>query len=248
MSGRDPVRPRSRWLPWMVLVVAGPLLVGSVAFAGWGVNQTSPPVAGYPSGPAGSSAQPWTGPGLDGRTPGGPGGPGGLGGMMGASPGDGMMGGHLWLAGDGSPVPTIAAARARAAQAGAHSGLKPGEVMQFSLNFYVELKDASGASTAEVLVDPASGAVVTEYGPATMWTTSRNSSAMPADRATTIANQWLQANAVKETVGSTDAYPGYFTMDTVAEGNTVGMLSVNAATGAVWNHTWHGTFIAKEDV
>jgi len=27
----------------------------------------------------------------------------------------------------------------------------------------------------------------------------------------------------------------------------VGMLSVNATTGAVWYHTWHGTFIAKED-
>jgi hypothetical protein len=25
------------------------------------------------------------------------------------------------------------------------------------------------------------------------------------------------------------------------------MLSVNATTGAVWYHTWHGTFIAKED-
>ncbi|HQZ85048.1 MAG TPA: hypothetical protein PLB21_05385, partial [Actinomycetota bacterium] len=130
---------------------------------------------------------------------------------------------------------------------GAPSGLKPGEVMQFSLNFYVELKDPSGASAAEVLVDPASGAVVTEYGPAMMWTNS-STSAMPADRATKIANLWLQANAVRETVGSTDTYPGYYTMDTVAEGNTVGMLSVNAATGAVWNHTWHGTFIAKEDV
>src|SRR5674476_1242642 len=36
-------------------------------------------------------------------------------------------------------------------------------------------------------------------------------------------------------------------MDTVSGGNTVGMLSVNATTGAVWYHTWHGTYIAKED-
>jgi hypothetical protein len=167
--------------------------------------------------------------------------------MMGNSAGNGMMGGRVWLDGNSTPVTTIAAARARAVEAGAPSQLHPGEVMQFSLNFYVELKDASGASAGEVLVDPASGAVVTEYGPAMMWTSGSNAPAIPADQATTVANQWLQANAPGETVGSTDLFPGHFTMDTVSGGKTVGMLSVNATTGAVWYHTWHGTFIAKED-
>jgi hypothetical protein len=167
--------------------------------------------------------------------------------MMGSSAGNPMMGGRVWLAGNGTPVTTIAAARARVGEAAGPGGLHAGEVMQFSLNFYVELKDAAGASAGEVLVDPASGAVVTEYGPAMMWTSASNSSALPADRATTIANQWLQANAPAETIGSTDLFPGHFTMDTVSAGNTVGMLSVNATTGAVWYHTWHGTFIAKED-
>jgi hypothetical protein len=153
----------------------------------------------------------------------------------------------VWLAGNGIQVTTIQAARARAAEAAAGSGLHPGEVMQFSLNFYVELKDATGASAGEVLVDPADGAVVTEYGPAMMWTGGARSSGIPADRATTIANQWLQANAPGEAVDSTDLFPGHFTMDTVSKGNTVGMLSVNATTGAVWYHTWHGAFIAKED-
>ncbi|HEY3410523.1 MAG TPA: hypothetical protein VGK53_20320 [Propionicimonas sp.] len=119
--------------------------------------------------------------------------------------------------------------------------------MQFSLNFYIELKDAAGASVTEVLVDPTGGAVVTEYGPAMMWTGGSSAPAIPAEQATSIANQWLQANAAGETVGSTDVYPGHYTMDTVSGGNTVGMLSVNATTGAVWYHTWHGTFIAKED-
>jgi hypothetical protein len=158
-----------------------------------------------------------------------------------------MMGGRVWLAGNSTPVTTIAAARARAVEAGAPRQLHPGEVMQFSLNFYVELKDASGASAGEALVDPARGAVVPEYGPAMMWTSGSSASDIPADRATTIANQWLQANAQGETVGSTDLFPGHFTMDTVSGGNTVGMLSVNATTGAVWYHTWHGTFIAEED-
>jgi hypothetical protein len=167
--------------------------------------------------------------------------------MMGNGAGTGMMGGRVWLAANGTPVTTIAAARARAADAAGPSGLHPGEVMQFSVNFYVELKDASGASTAEVLVDPADGAVVTEYGPAMMWTSGTSASTNPADHATTIATQWLQAHAPGESVGSTDLFPGHFTMDTVSGGNTVGMLSVNATTGAVWYHTWHGTFVAKED-
>jgi hypothetical protein len=167
--------------------------------------------------------------------------------MMGGGPGSPMMGGRVWLAGDGTAVTTIPAARARAAEAAAPSGLHPGEVMQFSLNFYVELKDATSASAAEVLVDPASGTVAAEFGPAMMWAGGGTSSAMSSVRATSIANRWLAANAPGETVGSTDLFPGHFTMDTVSGGNTVGMLSVNAATGAVWYHTWHGTFIAKED-
>jgi hypothetical protein len=160
--------------------------------------------------------------------------------------GNGMMGGRLWLAGNGTAVTTIPAARARAAEAGAPKGLHPGEVMQFSLNFYVELKDAAGGSAAEVLVDPATGAVVTEYGPAMMWTANAAPS-ITAARATIIANQWLRANASGGVVDSTDMFPGHYTMDTIAGGATVGMVSVNATTGAVWYHTWHGTFIAKED-
>lgn len=241
MSGRSTAGSRSRWLPWTVLGLASVLLVGSLAFVVAGSGQSRSPVAGYPSGPGGYGGQAPTGPGPAGGTRNGPGG------MMGNSAGNGMMGGRVWLAGNSTPVTTIAAARARAVEASAPSQLHPGEVMQFSLNFYVELKDASGASAGEVLVDPASGAVVTEYGPAMMWTSGNSASAIPADQATTIANQWLQANAPNETVGSTDLFPGHFTMDTVSGGNTVGMLSVNATTGAVWYHTWHGTFIAKED-
>lgn len=236
MSSR--AEPRSRWLPWMVLGLASLLLVGSVVLVVSGLGQPTSPVAGYPSGPGG---QPWTGPGPDGSTRGGPGG------MTGSSAGNGMMGGRVWLAGDGTAVTTIAAARARAAGAAAPSDLHPGEVMQFSENFYVELKDSSGASVTEVLVDPVGGTVVTEYGPAMMWNAGNRTSTMSADRATALANQWLQANAPDQRVGSGDAYPGYFTMDTLSGGNTVGMLSVNAATGAVWYHAWHGTFIAEED-
>lgn len=149
------------------------LLVGSVVFVVSGLGQSRPPVAGYPSVPGGYGGQPTDGRGPAGGTRSGPGG------MMGNSAGNGMSGGRVWLAANGAPVTTIAAARARAAEAASPSGLHPGEVMQFSLNFYVELKDASGASAGEVLVDPASGAVVTEYGPAMMWTSGSNAPAIP---------------------------------------------------------------------
>ncbi len=248
MSGRALGGSGSRWVPWTVLVVAGLLLAGSVAFVASGWNRSAQVANPGPAAP-GDSSRPGTGSSPVGPVSGGQGGMmgGRPGGMMGGGPGSPMMGGRVWLAGDGTAVTTIPAARARAAEAAAPSGLHPGEVMQFSLNFYVELKDATSASAAEVLVDPASGTVAAEFGPAMMWAGGGTSSAMSSVRATSIANRWLAANAPGETVGSTDLFPGHFTMDTVSGGNTVGMLSVNAATGAVWYHTWHGTFIAKED-
>ncbi|HEX2808549.1 MAG TPA: hypothetical protein VHN80_20495, partial [Kineosporiaceae bacterium] len=160
-----------------------------------------------------------------------------------------MMSGRVWLAGDGQAVTSIGAARSRAARASSSAGLHPGEIIQFRQNFYVELKDASGAPVTEVLVDPATGVVTTEPGPAMMWNTGSRAASVAPDRARAIAAGWLQANRSGETVASIDAYPGYYTVDTQdASGTMVGMLSVNATTGAVWYHTWHGTFIAKEDV
>lgn len=168
-------------------------------------------------------------------------------GMMGGA-GAGMMSGRVWLAGDGVQVTTISAARARATQASSAAGLKPGEIMQFTRNFYVELKDSAGASVTEVLVNPANGAVTGEPGPAMMWASSSRTAAVTADKATAIAASWLAANRAGETVGKIDAYPGYYTVDTMVAGRTAGMLSVNATTGAVWYHTWHGSFVAEEDI
>ena len=37
-------------------------------------------------------------------------------------------------------------------------------------------------------------------------------------------------------------FPGYYTLHTLQDGDVEGMLSVNAVTGAVWRHTWHGEF------
>jgi ABC-type glycerol-3-phosphate transport system substrate-binding protein len=44
-------------------------------------------------------------------------------------------------------------------------------------------------------------------------------------------------------VKDADAFYGYYTLEVNKDGKIYGMLSVNANTGAVWYHTWHGTFL-----
>jgi hypothetical protein len=72
-------------------------------------------------------------------------------------------------------------------------------------------------------------------------------------RAVTVANNWLSNASPGETVAS-DAggsamgkFPGYYSFDTVKDGKSFGMLSVNASTGAIWYHGWHGSFLAEKD-
>ena len=193
-------------------------------------------------------------------------------GMMNGSPASAAMG-PVWLAGDGTAVTSIASVRQRAAQAATDLDLHPSEVILFDNGFYVELKDAAGRSATEVIVDPQTGAVTTEPGPAMMWNTrygmTRGTAGMmgggggmmrgggaawsgqdvtvTADQSRSIARQWLDANRSGQSAQAPDAYPGYYTMETTASGKITGMLSVNASTGAVWYHSWHGRFIARED-
>ena len=179
-------------------------------------------------------------------------------------PGSGMMGGRaammgtVWLAGDGNAVSSVAAARDRATTAAAPVGLRTGEVIWFDNGFYVELKNASGDSATEVIVDVSGGAVFTEPGPAMMWNTrygmrgammgQGSSPTVTAQQAQQIATRWVNANFAGRIVLPPDSYPGYYTSETTTSDGTInGMLSVNATSGQVWYHSWHGKFIAKED-
>jgi hypothetical protein len=257
-DSRGPAGMRRDRRPVVALGVALVLLIASVSMAVLGVLGPAPWQSGSSwGGSAGTRGVPWTSSGQYGGMMGGQAGhmgSGGHGGMMGgpygsrmgSAPG-GMMAGHVWLAGDGERVDSIAQARARAARAGTAIELEPGEVMQFTNGFYVELKDANGDPTTEVLVDPASGAVQTEYGPAMIWNTGTRTGGLSEQQAREAAAAWLGSNRSGEGVKSISAYPGYFTLDTAAGGRKVGMLSVSASTGAVWYHTWHGTFVAMED-
>jgi len=62
------------------------------------------------------------------------------------------------------------------------------------------------------------------------------------------ADTFLSGYLPGATVGDGDAFYGYYHFDVVRGGHQVGMLSVNAGTGSVWYHTWHGEFLEKIEV
>ncbi len=66
-------------------------------------------------------------------------------------------------------------------------------------------------------------------------------------QAAKVANRWLAISRPGELAEKDGrAFPGYFTFDTARNGKTAGMMSVNASTGAVWYHGWHGRFLAEK--
>lgn len=167
-------------------------------------------------------------------------------------PAGGMMGPAV--SGHG-PVRDLAGAKGAAQRFADRWGLHVGEVMQFSDNFYAELLDPAGNRATEVLVDPGSGAVGIEPGPAMMWNTSyammhpavSGAATVTSEQARQIADRWLQRNKPGLQAGEAEPFPGYYTLHTLRGDQIVGMLSVHAASGAVWYHTWHGRFIGMQE-
>ncbi len=198
--------------------------------------------------------------------------------------GNGMMG--LADRGGGDPVADLAAARRQADRFADRLDLEVGEVMRFSNHYYAELEE-DGRPATEVLVDPQTGSVYLEYGPAMMWNTRFGmmsgarfpSSGMmggmmgggmmqggggmmggsgfadptwapagdgdvSAAEARAIAVRWLAENGKGLEAGEPDAFPGYYTLHLLRDGEVAGMMSVNAVTGAPWYHWWHGRFVS----
>lgn len=133
--------------------------------------------------------------------------------------------------------------------------LEIAEIMEFEENFYaVVVEKDSGKGAMELLVDPYSGKVFPEHGPNMMWNQKYGhmgrwfggNARLSQDEAEAAAQRWLDEELPgAEVEGMGIEFYGYFTFDYAVEGRIAGMLSVNAASGDVWLHTWHGDFIAE---
>jgi hypothetical protein len=186
-------------------------------------------------------------------------------GMMGNG---GMMGGHgngyRYSPSTASITPDQAVTRAQTYVASFNNpDLAVAEVMEFSNNFYIRVKEKStGVNAFEILVSR-NGSISPEPGPNMMWNakyspmsnmmggwfaSSTKNTVTPA-QAKEKAQQYLDAyvNGAK-VADDADAFYGYYTIDILRDGKTVGMLSVNGTTGAVWYHTWHGSFVSEKEI
>ena len=118
------------------------------------------------------------------------------------------------------------------------------------------MKRPDGRGAFELLVDPYSGTIHPEPGPNMMWNTEfghmqvgapAGRPAFGPERARAAAEEYLNQQLPGSRTGELTEFPGYYTLDVVRDGRTVGMLSVNAYTGQVWYHQWHGTFIGETE-
>lgn len=146
--------------------------------------------------------------------------------------------------------------------------LELSEVMQFDNHFYGEAREESSSIGAfEFLIDPATAAVIPEFGPNMMWNVKyghmgggmmgrgmgmmggiaagySGEMTVTPEEAVELAQSYLDAALPGTTADDAEAFYGYYTLHTIGEdGEITGMLSVNGSTGQVWPHTWHGEFI-----
>jgi hypothetical protein len=229
----------------LVGAVVAIVVIGGALAQGMQPGGNGPGMMGGGSGPAGSGY----GPGMMGGY-----------GPTGAGYGPGMMGGVWQGRGAGQPLTSIDDARQAFQgyiEATANPDLTLDEVMQFQFNYYAIVNEQStGHGAFELLADPQTGAVFPEFGPNMMWNTKYghmgwwwgqqpSEQTVNADQATQIAQQWLDQNQSGSTSEATpDVFPGYYTLHTLKDSTITGMLSVNAYTGQVWYHSWHGAFVA----
>ncbi len=138
------------------------------------------------------------------------------------------------------------------------------QVEEYTANFYVQVNEVStGYGAFQLLINKATGVVTPEMGPNMMWNTKYTfgagycnwlrgtTTATPTvtlDQAKANTQQYLNAYLPGTTVGDVTTFYGYYNVEILNAGTTYGMLSVNAYTGQVWYHTWHGTFTQELQV
>ncbi len=139
------------------------------------------------------------------------------------------------------------------------SNLSVSEIMEFSNNFYVVVKETKTDRGAfELLVDPYTGAVYPEPGPNMMWNYKYSpmnqmmgyyqggDNTISLDQAAQYGQKYLDTNITGAKLESDGiSYYGHYTFDYQINNTIAGMLSVNGQTGEIWLHTWHGDFIQE---
>ncbi len=195
-----------------------------------------------------------------------------FGGMMGNGWfGGGMTGSWGWRSG-GTPISTEDVERIAAEYVTSYGNpdLEVAEIMEFDNQFYVQAREEStGRYAFEFLIDRYSGNASPEPGPNMMWNSKyghmggsgwggmmgswsgatgsgTDGADMPItpERAIQLAQEYLERyQPGLEAADEADAFYGYYTIHTVRDGETVGMLSVNGYTGQVWVHSWHGQYL-----
>jgi hypothetical protein len=124
------------------------------------------------------------------------------------------------------------------------------DFMAFSINYYAVVNDTtSGQDIAEVLVDRYSGSTYAEPGPNMMWNTrygagrvQNGSSGYDLAGAKKLAEDFLTGYLPGSQIQESHSLPGYYTFD-FGRNEIESMLSVNAYSGQIWVHTWHGSYI-----
>lgn len=257
---------KGRWFAGLIAAaLIGAILFGAGWYLGLATTRELAPIAGmmgagWPGGIAGGSVM------MGGYTSGAPGITGGYGMMGGYGSSEAAQDHPLTITEARQAVEATISAWG-------YSDLKVGEVMIFDNGAYAEVEDpATGIGAFEVLVDPITRSVYLEYGPAMMWNVEYGmmggrtrgmvggmmgagfrgqpnpfnpaSARVSAFEAVDIAQSYLDNYSPGLRVDEkADAFPGYYTLHTLDDDEVAGMLSVNAFTGQVWYHTWHGQFM-----
>jgi hypothetical protein len=129
------------------------------------------------------------------------------------------------------------------------------DFMAFSSNYYGVVKDTnSSRDIAEVIVDRYSGSAYPEPGPNMMWNTQYGAGRVQAEGAIydlagskELAEEFLTGYLPEAQIMESHEMPGYYTFDFGRE-DIEGMLSINAYSGQIWVHTWHGSYLGDMNV
>jgi hypothetical protein len=166
--------------------------------------------------------------------------------------GSGMMGNMMALYyPESKPIPQDEAIRNMKSFAQQYGpNMEVEDFMTFSSNYYGVVKDVnSSQEIAEVLVDRYSGSAYPEPGPNMMWNTQYGAGRAQAEGVSydltdskKLAEEFLTGYIPEAQIMESHEMPGYYTFD-FGRKDIEGMLSVNAYSGQIWVHTWHGSYL-----